>query len=298
MARLSICIFVVASLLLIHCGRPDVEKVSIKGSDTEVNVVLQLAEAYMEQDPDISIAVTGGGSGSGIAALLNGKTDIANSSRPFKEAEILLAADREMDHSAIIFALDALVLVTHPAVRVDSLSLKQIGSIFKGEITNWSTLGGKDQPISLYGRQSNSGTFVYFRENILKGEYASSIKQMNGTAQIIESIKTDPASIGYVGIGYVVDKLGKPISGIRIVKVKETEDTPAINPVDKQVILEGSYPIIRPLFQYIHEDPSEKLIDFVRFELSPEGQQIVQENGYFPITPAQHQLNRNTGIFP
>ena len=298
MTRRSSLYLYLITLLSVSCGRPNVAKVSIKGSDTEVNVVLQLAEAYMERDPDISIAVTGGGSGSGIAALLNGKTDIANSSRPFKEAEILLAANREMNHSAIVFALDALVLVTHPNVRVDSLSLKQIGSIFKGEITHWNELGGMDQPISLYGRQSNSGTFVYFRETILKGEYASSIKQMNGTAQIIESVKTDPAAIGYVGIGYVVDKTGKPVEGVRILKVKETEDTPAINPVDKQVILEGSYPIIRPLFQYIHEGPSKKLIDFVRFELSPEGQQIVQENGYFPITTAQHQLNRNTGIFP
>ncbi len=280
------------------CGRRGVEKVSIKGSDTEVNLVLQLAETYMSRDPDISIAVTGGGSGSGIAALLNRKTDIANSSRPFKQAEVQLASDRKVASKSIIFAVDALVLVTHPQVGIDSLTLSQIGAIFRGDVLNWSELGGADKPISLYGRQSNSGTFVYFRENILKGEYASSIKQMNGTAQIIESVKTDPAGIGYVGIGYVVDESGKKMEGIHIVQVKPSENSPAVNPADKQQIIEGTYPITRPLFQYIQNDPSAKLIDFVLFELSEEGQEIVQHSGYFPITDTHRIHNQKSGIFP
>ena len=154
------------SLLFFSCGRKGVEKVSIKGSDTEVNLVLHLAETYMSRDQEISIAVTGGGSGSGIAALLNGKTHIANSSRPFKKEEVQMASERKVASKSIIFAVDALVLVTHPQVGVDSLNLDQIGAIFRGDIQNWSELGAADQPISLYGRQSNSGYFC-----LLPGKY-------------------------------------------------------------------------------------------------------------------------------
>ena len=146
--------------------------------------------------------------------------------------------------------------------------------------------------------RATRGTFVYFRENILKGEYAASIKQMNGTAQIIESVKTDPAGIGYVGIGYVVNEEGKILEGIHLVKVKPSHTSPAINPANKQKIIDGAYPITRPLFQYIQNDPSDKLIDFVLFELSEEGQEIVQHNGYFPITSTHRLHNQKSGIFP
>ena len=290
--------FVMCVLLILgsSCGRPGVEKISIKGSDTEVNLVLQLAETFMKDDPDVSIAVTGGGSGSGIAALLNGKTDIANSSRPFKTAEIEIASDRRVDSRAIIFAVDALVLVVHPATGVDSLTLDQVGAIFRGDLDNWSQLGGADVEISLYGRQSNSGTFVFFRENILKAEYSPDIKQMNGTAQIIEAVKSDPASIGYVGIGYVVNEAGEVMDGVQVLKIKTDSSVSAIDPVDRVQITSGIYPITRPLFQYINGEASGKLLEFIRYELSPEGQEIVGENGYFPITPQHVSHNQSIGI--
>ncbi|MEM9719243.1 MAG: phosphate ABC transporter substrate-binding protein [Bacteroidota bacterium] len=275
------------------CGRPGVEKVSIKGSDTEVNLVLQLAETFMKDDPDVSIAVTGGGSGAGISALLNGKADIANSSRPFKSAEIEIASGREIDAKAIIFAIDALVLVVNPATRMDSLSLAQVGAIFRGDFQNWSDLGGPNMPISLYGRQSNSGTFVFFREHILRDEYSQDIKQMNGTAQIIEAVKSDPAAIGYVGIGYVVNKVGEVMEGIGVVKIQTDSSQAALNPVEKKHIISGAYPITRPLFQYVNGQASGKLLEFIRFELSSAGQRIVQENGYFPISSQQAQHNQS-----
>ena len=144
--------------------RPEgVENVLIKGSDTEVNLALALAERYMELDSLISIAVTGGGSGMGIAAMINGKTDIANASRPMKTEEIQMAVERGIHPTALVFAVDALALIVHPGLPIDSLKLQDIGAIYDGTITNWSELGGPNLEISLYGRQSNSGTFVYFK---------------------------------------------------------------------------------------------------------------------------------------
>ena len=183
-------VFLFIGLSSITCGPRGIDKISVKGSDTEVNLVLELAEAFMEKEAGVSISVTGGGSGMGIAALINGKTDIANSSRPVKAEENALMKERQIDPQSVIFAIDALALILHPENSIDSLSLDQIGAIYRGELSHWSELGGEDIEISLYGRQSNSGTFVYFRENILRAEYHPSLKQMNGTAQIIEAVKT------------------------------------------------------------------------------------------------------------
>jgi len=285
-------------VLLSTCGPRGVKNIVIKGSDTEVNLVLQLAETYMKKDSAVSISVTGGGSGSGIASLINGKIDIANSSRPFKESELQLAKDRGINPRAIIFAVDALALIVNPAIEIESLTLEQIGGIYNGEITNWQEVGGQDQPISLYGRQSNSGTFVFFRENIVKGEYASAVKQMNGTAQIVESIKVDRAGIGYVGIGYVVNKSGEVSEGIKVLKVKADTNEPAAYPANAEAINDGTYPITRPLFQYVDGEIEGELKAFIQFELTEEGQNIVGQNGYFPIKEEHRKHNQELGIAP
>ncbi len=287
----------VLCLLIASCGPRGIRNVVIKGSDTEVNLVLKLAETYMMNDTAISISVTGGGSGSGIAALINGKTDLANSSRPMKASELELAKERGIIPKPVIFAVDALALVVHPAVEIDSLTLEQAGKIYSGEINNWKELGGSDKEISLYGRQSNSGTFVFFRENIVKAEYSSDIKQMNGTAQILESVKVDPAGIGYVGIGYVVDPAGKIMDGIKILRIKKNSNDPSTYPANMSTIINGEYPITRPLYQYVSGDIDGKLKDFIQYELSPKGQEIVQENGYFPITSQHISHNKSLGLY-
>jgi len=292
------CLLALGLLLIMSsCGPRGVRNIVIKGSDTEVNLVLQLAENFMQMDSAVSISVTGGGSGSGIAALINGKTDLANSSRPMKETEIDMANNRGIEPKPIIFAVDALALIVHPDITVDSLTLEQAGKIFSGAINNWKQLGGEDKPISLYGRQSNSGTFVFFRENIIKAEYSSDIKQMNGTAQILESVKVDPAGIGYVGIGYVVDKEGMIMEGIKIMRIKETPTDPSTYPADLSSIINGAYPITRPLYQYVGGEINGKLKDFIQYELSKEGQEIVQLNGYFPITEKHVAHNKKLGIY-
>ncbi|MCS7035775.1 MAG: phosphate ABC transporter substrate-binding protein [Saprospiraceae bacterium] len=272
-----------------------VERITVRGSDTEVNLVFRLAEAYMAEDSAVSISIAGGGSGVGIAALLNGKTDVANSSRALTEKEIALAHKRGIRLVAHVFAADALVIVVHPSVGVDSLTLEQLGRIYAGEIRDWAEVGGRPGRISLYGRQSNSGTFVYFREKVLGRDFSPALKQMNGTAQIVESVMRDPYGIGYVGLGYVAKADGSIRQGVRIVRLKANARRPAVSPLDEVALRSGDYPLVRPLYQFTNGRPSDKIKSFFQFETSPAGQQIILENGYLPPWPdmlsAYHALN-------
>ena len=281
---------VVFLILVASCSNHRVESIIIRGSDTEVNLVLRLAETYMENDPNVSIAVTGGGSGTGIAALINKKTDIANSSRAFKKAELNLAKERQVNVIPIVFAIDALTFIVHESLNINSISLEQIRAIYTGMIDNWASIGGPDLSISLYGRQANSGTFSFIQQEILKGDYSAKMKQMNGTSQIIESIKNDPAGIGYVGIGYIVDKTGKVVNQIKVLNIYIADQTDSVSPLNKMNITNGKYPIVRPLYQYLDGLPKGKLKDFILYELSANGQKIIVENGYFPITE-DHRIN-------
>lgn len=278
-------------LLVSGCSGRRVKTIVIRGSDTEVNLVLIMAERFMDADPDVSIAVTGGGSGTGIASLINKKTDIANSSRAFTASEIQLATERGVDIIPIVFAVDALSFIVHPSNPIDSLRIDQIRSIYTGRESHWHPFGGSDLPISLYGRQGNSGTFTFIQQNILRDDYTLDMKQMNGTSQIIESIKNDRAGIGYVGIGYVANEEGEVIDGVKVLKIQGEGQSVAVSPTDTANILDGTYPIIRPLYQYLDGLPSGKLRSFLWYELSPEGQRIISENGYFPVSQAFREQN-------
>lgn len=291
-------VIVLLLTMLAGCAKKEADEASIqiKGSDTEVNLVQRLAEAFMKNNSQVSIAVTGGGSGVGIAALINRQTDIANSSRAMKDEEIRQAKDKGVNPVAIVFALDGLALITHQSLSVDSLTIDEVGGIFKGEISNWKDLGGPDLHISLYGRQSNSGTYVFFRDEVLKGDYSQKMKMMNGTAQIIEAVKQDKAGIGYVGIGYVVDSKGKVINGIKILKIAKDVNLPAVTPLDPENVKTGRYPISRPLYQYTNRVPTGKILKFIQFELSNEGQDIVSLEGYYPVTPEYIEANKRLGI--
>jgi phosphate transport system substrate-binding protein len=275
-------LFLPLFLLLFQCKNCPVETITVKGSDTEVNLVLQLAEAYMATDPEVSLSITGGGSGTGIAALLNGKTDIANSSREINQHELLLASQRRVMAEPFVFAADALAVIVHPSVSLDSLTINDLGKIYAGEICDWSELGGKPGAVSLYGRQSNSGTFMYFRERILGKDFSPELKQMNGTAQILEAVKSDPGGIGYAGLGYLTEHNGQPREGIRVVRLSTKSGERAVSPLDKNLILSGAYPLTRPLFQYTDGAPTGKVRAFFEFEKSPEGLKIIAANGYLP----------------
>jgi len=266
--------------------------IQIKGSDTLINLVQTLAEAYMAKNPGKMIAVTGGGSGTGIAALIDGKCDIADASRSIKDKEIKLANERGVDPRVVIIAVDGLSVITHQNNPVNKLTIDQLGAIFRGEITNWKDVGGQDRPITLYGRQSNSGTFVFFAEHVLKGDYSQKMNRMNGNAQIVESVKQDVSGIGYVGVGYVKDA-----KGITVVKVAVQAGADYFSPLNTADVESGRYPVARALYQYINGTPKGAVKDFIAFELGAEGQNIVEEEGFFRVSSKDMAMSKkNAGL--
>jgi phosphate transport system substrate-binding protein len=186
--------------------------------------------------------------------------------------------------------MDGLAVVINSSNSVENLTVNEIAQIFKGEITNWKAVGGPDQEVTTYGRQSNSGTFVYFRDNVLKGDYTSNMKRMNGNAQIVEAIKTDESSIGYVGIGYVVDD-GKVVEGLKVLNVAKDANSNPASPLKPENVKTGKYPLARPLNQYTNGKPTGTALDFINYELSDEGQKIAVEEGFYPVSPKFQELN-------
>ena len=277
-------------LLQAPCGSAR-NVVQVKGSDTLINLVQKLAEAYMQKNPGKVIAVTGGGSGTGIAALVNGKCDIATSSRLIKDKEMAQARERKIDPKRVVIAIDGLCVVTNAKNPVDKLTVDQLGRIFRGEIKNWKEVGGENRPITLYGRQSNSGTYDFFMEFVLRGDYSPKMNQMNGNAQIVEAMKQDLSGIGYVGVGYARDT-----KSVIVVKVAAKAGGYYGSPLNQQDVDDGKYPLIRPLQQYVNGMPKPLIRDFLAFELSKEGQEIVKQEGFFPIQPEYAKLNKNVGL--
>lgn len=292
--RLFLVGFVCLALVLISSSLHAKKKmIQVKGSDTLVNLVQVLAEAYMGKNPQAPIAVLGGGSGTGIAALINGTCDIANHSRPIKDKEIKMAKDNGVTPHRFIIAVDGLSVIVNENNPLKMMTMGQIGAIFRGEITNWKEVGGPNMPVSLYGRQSNSGTFVFFQEHVLgKQNYSNEMKRMNGNAQIVEGVIQDKAGIGYVGVGYTVDADGKVRKGIKILHVSKDAGSPAYSPLDKAAVDAGQYPIARPLFQSTAGTPEGTVMDFIQFEISDAGQKIVEKEGFFPIGSAHQTENK------
>ena len=272
------------------------EMIQVKGSDSEVNLVQRLAEAFMKKNPGADIAVTGGGSGTGIAALINKKTDIANSSREMSKQEEEAAKKAGVMPFRVVMATDGISVVIHPENPVTKLTLGKLGKIFKGDISNWKDVGGPDLKISLYGRQSNSGTFVFFREFVVKADYSPHMKAMNGNAQIVEGIQRDKAGIGYVAVGYVVSEKGEVKPGVKILSIAKDAQAEAFSPVKMENVMSGKYPISRPLNHYLNGKPSGKLLEFIKFEVSPEGQAIVRKQGFFPVQQQWVDFNKKEGV--
>ena len=263
----------------------------VKGSDTEVNLVQRLAEMYMKKDPNASIAVTGGGSGVGIAAIINKTTDLCNSSRPMKDSEVAKAKANGVNPIGVAFAVDGLSVIVNTKNSVKNLTIDQIGQIYRGEVSNWKQLSGPDSPITLYGRQPNSGTFVFFREHIVNGDYSNKMNQMNGNAQILEAVKKDAG-----GIGYVVDDDGKIAPGITVLEVAKDSRSKPTSPLQLENIMSGAYPITRPLYQYFDKNNQAKVEGFIRFELSPEGTAIIKKDGFYPLTDQWKKHNAQFGF--
>lgn len=252
--------------------------IKVKGSDTEVNLAVRLAENFYRVNKEFSVAISGGGSGLGIASLLNGQADIANSSRPLNADEIRMFKDRGIAFRTIVFAEDATAFIVQKDFPLDSIDVAALGKILSGEYKSWKPITGQDIPINIYGRQSNSGTHSFVR-NKLEIQFSRDAKEMNGNAQIMEGVKMDISGIGYVGAGYILqDGTGQPI---KVLKVSPKTGQPAVSPLDQLAITQGRYYFQRPLYQFIPETSWDKVAAFIAFEKGPAGRKIIQGSGYY-----------------
>jgi len=250
--------------------------ITVKGSDTMVILAQRWAEAYMTEHPGVTVQVTGGGSGVGISALINGTTDVCNASRPMKPSEREKLKQRFNTLGVEIKAArDGLSLYLNETNTVNELSLEQIKLIYLGKITSWKEVGGPDTRIVVYGRENSSGTYVYFKDNVLGGaDFTASMQSMPGTAAVVNAVAKDKNAIGFGGAAYA--------KGVKFAKVKATASSPAYEPTEEN-IKSGVYPITRFLFMYTRSKPTGALKNYIDWILSPEGQQLVAKVGYFPI---------------
>jgi len=249
-------------------------KVTVKGSDTMVILAQKWAELYMKKNPQANIQVTGGGSGIGITALINGTTDICNASRPMKQTEIeKLKARYNTLGVEIPCAKDGVTIFLNEANKVQELTIKQLSGIYQGNIKNWKDVGGSDAPITVYGRENSSGTYVYFHDEVVKGDYAATVQTLPGTAAVVNAVKKDVNGIGYGGAAYAV--------GVKHAKVKKDANATGYLPTAES-IGKGEYPITRYLYMYLRNRPTGETKKYIDWILGSEGQMVVTEVGYFP----------------
>jgi phosphate transport system substrate-binding protein len=278
MIRQTLSITFAAALLTafpVHAG-----SITAKGSDTLVILAQKWAEVYMGEYPDTKIQVTGGGSGTGFAALQNRTTDLCNASRPIKSKEVLacIKAFRKRPTEYKV-ALDGLSIYVNESNPVRSLSVAQLKEIFTGKTENWKEVGGPDAPIVLYSRENSSGTYEFFKHSVLEGaDYAARAQTMPGTAAVLQAVGKDRNGIGYGGAAYG--------AGARALTVSKDPGQPAVEPTEENVV-NGTYPIWRYLYIYVNpaldKDEIAKYLTWIRSEA---GQNIVKNVGYFPLPKA------------
>ncbi len=264
------------------CSARDANSIQIKGSDTMVNLIQGWAEEFMKKNPDAFLAVTGGGSGTGLAAMINGTCDIAVSSRSISKKEIVLAQKKGIEPKEYKVALDGLAVVVNKNNPVSKLTLTQLADIFTGKVTDWKEVGGSGGPIVILSREVNSGTHVYFKEHVLrKGdsksreEFSQDALLLSSSQAIADEVLQNSSAIGYYGMGYI----SKDHKTIAIVKDEKSE--PAEPTIDN--VVNNIYPISRPLFIYVNGEPKGIVKGFLDYILSPEGQSIVEKMDFVPV---------------
>jgi phosphate transport system substrate-binding protein len=288
------CVWIIIVIFLISgCGEPPVSSTDVvtaipivylenKGSDTIVNLALAWAEQYQQLHPEIRISVTGGGSGTGIAALINGTVDIANASREIKEEEIQDAIENGIDPVEYVIARDAIAVIVNPENPINQLTLQQISSIYSGEIENWSEVGGEDRPIVRLSRETNSGTHVYFLETVLRlGDeedttlFSTDTLLLPSSEGIIAEVRDNPNAIGYDGLGYVTPE-------VKVLAIAKTAGSQYIYP-SGETVNSNEYPIARDLYMYTASNPNDTLLAYLKWILSPEAQDIVTDLGFVSV---------------
>jgi phosphate transport system substrate-binding protein len=283
-----ILLFVLSIIFITSCSSrtsetdPGAETyIENKGSDTIVNLALAWAETYQAAHPDVRISVTGGGSGTGIASIINGTVDIANASRQIKEEEIANAEANGVEPVEHIIARDAIAVIVHPQNPVSELTLRQISDIYSGKIKNWSEVGGEDRPIVRLSRETNSGTHVYFLETVLRlGEsedktlFSMDTLLLPSSEGIIAEVRQNPNAIGYDGLGYVPHDL-------KMIAIAENEGGAYVLP-SIPTVNDKTYPIARDLYMYTDGEPTGIVKEYLEWILGPEAQEIVAELGFVP----------------
>ncbi|MDZ4167546.1 MAG: phosphate ABC transporter substrate-binding protein [Coriobacteriia bacterium] len=245
--------------------------IDVQGSDTMLNIGTAWSEAFMDENSGVEVSIQGGGSGTGIAALLNGTVDFAHSSRDIKDEEIADAESKGMNIVEHKVAIDGIAVIVNPANGVEDLTMDQLGQIYRGEITNWKDVGGVDKPIVLLSRDSSSGTYEFFKEEVVgkDSEYAAAAKLLPSTQAIVDEVVANDAGIGYIGLGYLTDE----------VKVVAVDGVKASVPA----AADGSYPISRYLYMYSDGEPAGVMAAYLDWILGPEGQQLVVDEGFVPL---------------
>ncbi len=287
LTRLALLPVLVGALVAVGCGRPADSGRSMiqnKGSDTLVNVAQAWAEAYKEVNAETVVAVTGGGSGTGIAAMINGTVDIANSSREMKDSELEQARGNGVEPKEWIVGYDALAVFVHPDNPMDSVDIATLASIYGdgGPTESWSDLGIEMEgcpsgEIVRVSRQNNSGTYVYFKEAVLgkEGEYKLGSRDMHGSKDVVDLVENTPCAIGYSGLAYATDHIKMPC-------VSKEEGGECVSPSTSSAA-DGSYPIARPLLMYTAGEPEGSLKEYLDWILSDAGQCIILDKGYASI---------------
>lgn len=289
MKKINFSKIIVISFLMVStitgCSKKETEtklSIQIKGSDTMVNLGQSWAEEFAKLHPDVNIAVTGGGSGTGIAALLNGTCDIAESSRDVENKEINLAKEKGLALVKHIVGLDGLAVILHPSNPVSNLTIDELRAIFTGEITNWKVLKGKDSKIVILSREVNSGTHVFFKEHILrkgnpkgKEEFAAASLLMPSSQAIADEVAQNSDAIGYYGMGYISDRQ-------KTIRIAKDKNSAYIEPT-KENVLNNKYPISRPLYMFTNGEPKGIIKNFMDFALSEQGQIIVEKIDFVPV---------------
>jgi phosphate transport system substrate-binding protein len=286
----KIALIALATLTLLGGLLLGAKMVQIKGSDTMVNLVQILAEEYMGKNPGTPIAVLGGGSGTGITGLINQTCDIATHSREWKPKEIDQAWEKGVTPRFFVVAVDGLSIVVNEKNPLEQLTVAQVGALYRGEIKSWKALGGSPKAVSLYGRQSNSGTYVFMQEFVLGNKnYSTDMKEMNGNAQIIEGILQDEGAVGYVGVGYLYDENKQIRKGLKVLKISKEPNGPGYLPTDTAAVESGAYPISRPLFMATNGKPKGAIVPLLAWIVGPEGQTIVEREGFFTIGEGRYK---------
>lgn len=268
----------VAALMAVALVAPAVARksITVKGSDTMVILGQRWAENYMNANPGQIVMVTGGGSGTGIAALINGTTDICQSSRPMKQDEKLKLRDRFQTMGVEIpVAKDGLAVYVHPSNPIQELTIDQLKLVYEGKVTNWKQLGGKEATIILYGRENSSGTYSFFKDHVLGGrDFSPRVQTLPGTAAVVNAVAKDPNGIGYGGAAYA--------KGVRDVAMKADAKSTAYLPTAEHVN-SNKYPLARDLYFYLRKTPTGDTKRFIDWILSPDGQKLAVAVGYFPV---------------